>query len=339
MATGVLSTLRDTLRAERLDVLAAPWAAAVFARHPAVDTVLEFATPWWIAARGGPRRERIVSWLNLVQIIRTIRAADYDIGVDLRGDLRQILCFLVLGRVPARVSSNRTGGAFLLTHVWDYDPSLHEVERSAAIASTLGVRVQPRLDVTMGEGLPAEIARQLDEWPSGFLALSLHGRVPKKGWPRDHAVSLVEAAFHELGLPSVYIGGPEERLFADALRLQSRTPLLNAAGSTSLAQSFTILRRAQAGVMVDSGPMHLAAAANLPLVALFGPEDPKQFRPWTDRAVVLESGAPCGCLHRTCDHAPPGPGACMRRVAPERVLGALRDILQTRAPSANAGRS
>src|ERR1700727_64496 len=52
MATAVLRPLREALDPERLDVLAAPWSASVFEGNPAVDGVITYAAPWWLAARG-----------------------------------------------------------------------------------------------------------------------------------------------------------------------------------------------------------------------------------------------------------------------------------------------
>src|SRR5262249_47224458 len=137
MATSVLKPLRDALNPSKLDILAAPWAAQIFECHPAVDEVLSFATPGWSAARGASPGERLRAWAALPSMIRGIKSRRYDVGIDLRGDLRQIALFLRLGGMPIRVSSDRTGGRTLLTHVWTNDPALHEVEKDAAIAAPL----------------------------------------------------------------------------------------------------------------------------------------------------------------------------------------------------------
>src|SRR5215475_9994832 len=146
MATSVLKPLRDALDASKLDVLAGPWAAQIFECHPAVDEVLPFATPWWSAARGASLGERLRAWAALPSMIRKIKGRRYDVGIDLRGDLRQIALFLRLGGMPIRVSSDRTGGRTLLTYVWTHDPALHEVEKDAAIAALVGAAGPVRLD-------------------------------------------------------------------------------------------------------------------------------------------------------------------------------------------------
>ena len=93
MAAAVLGPIREALGASRLDVLAAPWAAALFREHPAVDEVITVTTPWWMATRGASRRDRAKAWGPLYAVVRRIRDGHYDVGIDLRGDLRQILFF------------------------------------------------------------------------------------------------------------------------------------------------------------------------------------------------------------------------------------------------------
>src|SRR5439155_1513756 len=172
---------------------------------------------------GGGSRLRALG--RLPGVIRRLRAARYDVGIDLRGDLRQIFFFLALGGCLERVSTDRTGGRRLLTRVWPFDPSLHDVEKNAAIVA----------------------------------------------------------------------GG---------------APLLNLAGRTTLTETVGVMARAASVVAVDSGPMHLAALAGVSIVALFGPGDPRQCRPWAACTRIATTGAPCGCIHARCDvHA--GPGRCM----------------------------
>jgi ADP-heptose:LPS heptosyltransferase len=256
--------------------------------------------------------------------VREIRARHYDIAIDLRGDLRQILCFLVLGHVRDRVSTDRTGGGVLLTRSWPYDPRLHQVEMNGAIVGLLGVQDRWRLEVPIPSSIPGPIQRRLDavSGANGFLALALRGNKPNRTWPLAHAASLARRAHEELGLGAVYLGGVGDREYGEDLQRASSTPLANFAGETSLSDLLGIFARAAACVTVDSGPMHLAAASGSPVFALFGPTDPCCYRPWTSLARVITVGAPCGCTDPGCDFGS-GPGRCMVRLTPDMVMAAL----------------
>ncbi len=75
----------------------------------------------------------------------------------------------------------------------------------------------------------------------------------------------------------------------------------------------------------DSGLMHLAAAVGAPLVALFGPTDPRQTGPRGQRQKILQAEAECApCFKRAC---PLQPG-CLERISVDRVVAAARDLLR-----------
>ena len=327
MATAVLRPLRDALHPATLDVLAGPWAASVFEGHPAVDHVLRYAAPWWSAVRGASAQERAAQWAELPRILHQIRGNKYDVGIDLRGDLRQIVLFLVLGGMPVRVSSDRTGGRRMLTHVWPYDASLHEVEKNFAIAALLGAVGRPRLDVVAPPpGSDALHAIIPNHSVAGYAVFALKGSEPNRAWPPAHAAAVADAMFREFGLTSIYLGGPSDVSFGNDVAGLTRAPMVNLAGKTSLTDALAVLQHATVTIAVDSGPMHLAAAVGSPVVALFGPGNPAEARPWSDNARVISEGAPCGCVHPRCDYTD-GPGRCMSAIDPERVIDAVREIV------------
>jgi len=315
--------LRGALNPSTLDVLGGPWAAPIFEHHPAVDDVLTVATPWWSAARGASFGERMRAWRELPQVIRQIKARCYDVGIDLRGDLRQIFFFLRLGGMPIRVSSDRTGGRASLTHVWTHDPKLHEVERDAAIAALLGAVGPWRLDVAISKEDLASTAA------TGFVAFALRGSEENREWPAAHAAAAADALYGEFRVPAVIVGTSADAPFADSIVALATSPIANLAGRTSLMQTAALLRCATMVVAVDSGPMHLAAAVGAPVVALFGPGDPRECRPWSARAEVVAASAPCGCTGASCEFVK-GAGRCMREIEPGMVVEAVRRVMRVR---------
>jgi ADP-heptose:LPS heptosyltransferase len=328
MATAVIGPIRRSLGASRLDVLAAPWAAPLFQEHPAVDGVITVATPWWLAARGSARRARIQAWRLLPSVIREIRNGRYDVGIDLRGDLRHILLFLVFGRCAERVSVDRTGGGRLLTRVIRYDDARHEVEKNVAVARLLGVDGGFELESPRLPELPriAEEALRSVAGRGGYITLSVRGTKRNRTWPARNAAQFAEGAA-ELGMGTVYVGGEEDRQVAEETANASRVPIAVLAGRLSLLESLAVIAGARAAVAVDSGPMHLAALVGTPVVALFGPADPTKYRPWTTRTEIVSVRAPCGCVDPDCALTPTGSGACMIDLKPKAVLEALERML------------
>jgi len=325
MGTAVLQPLRATLQPSHLDVLAGPWAASLFDGHPAVDETIVYATPWWLAARGAPRAERRAAWRALPTIIRRLRRNRYDIGIELRGDLRQVVFFLALPRIPIRVSSDRTGGRQLLTHIAAYTPGRHEVELDRAIVATLGVDpASCTPDLGPLPALPMDTERRVSALGE-IMVLALRGNHPYKAWPPENAAALVDRAARELGLAAVVVGGPGEHAIAADIIDRARAPVLDLTGALTLREMAALCRRSAVTVAVDSGPMHVAAAAGAAVVGLFGSTDPTCYRPWGERTRVASVNAPCGCAPPRCRFAS-GSGQCMRQLTPDAVVDAIRGL-------------
>jgi ADP-heptose:LPS heptosyltransferase len=157
------------------------------------------------------------------------------------------------------------------------------------------------------------------------VAIAVRGTEPNRAWPASSAARLAEAIRDRLGLGTVIVGGPGEQSLAQAVIAESRAPILDLTGRTTLPETVAVFRQAVAAVTVDSGPMHLAAAAGCPVVALFGPGDPRESGPWTARRRILGE-APCGCIHPRCDFGD-GPGRCMTAIAVDAVVDAIAQIV------------
>jgi len=112
----------------------------------------------------------------------------------------------------------------------------------------------------------------------------------------------------------------------DDAALAAKIPgALDLTGKTSLTELVALLERSKLVIANDSGPMHIAAAAGAPIVALFGPTLPAHFAPWRAKAVLLEKRLACRpCRQRECVSQD---FRCLRGIMVEDVLAAARTLL------------
>ena len=121
----------------------------------------------------------------------------------------------------------------------------------------------------------------------------------------------------------VMIGGPEERADVAAARGMMKTSSIDLAGATTVGLLPALLSRASLLITNDSGPMHIAAAVGIPVVALFGPTSAARTGPYGVGHDVLTGKVPCSpCFSRMCHNILPL--ECLRTVSPEQVLAAAR---------------
>lgn len=150
---------------------------------------------------------------------------------------------------------------------------------------------------------------------------------PSKQWPARHFSALCNQLIAK-GWQVWIFGSANDKEFAAAILSGVDDGKLahcrNLAGSTTLAQAIDLMSAVSAVVSNDSGLMHIAAALNLPLAAIFGSTSPDFTPPLSERAKLLSTEIDCRpCFKREC---PYGHLRCLTELAPERVIAALQEL-------------
>jgi heptosyltransferase-2 len=147
-----------------------------------------------------------------------------------------------------------------------------------------------------------------------------------KRWPPEYFAELADA-FARDGIVSVLVGGPADTATGREVesRARARHALMNLIGRTNLAELAGVLVHARTLVTNDSGAMHVAAAAGVPVTAVFGPTRERETGPRGPRHAVLTHDVWCRpCMLRECplDHQ------CLRGIAPAAVVDAVGRTLR-----------
>jgi ADP-heptose:LPS heptosyltransferase len=156
--------------------------------------------------------------------------------------------------------------------------------------------------------------------------------VPARAWAPNRHRALV-AALADAGRAVVVTGAPAERELAAHVAGPPRPEVTDLGGATSLAALAGVLAAADAVVVGNTGPAHLAAAVRTPVVSLFAPTvPPARWRPWRVPHELLYADVPCaGCRARTC---PVAGHPCLDAIDVAAVVAAVERLapLAPRAP-------
>ena len=141
---------------------------------------------------------------------------------------------------------------------------------------------------------------------------------PAKRWPPSYFAELARTLTHE-GDAVWLIGSAKDAEVAEDIVRLSGGACLNLCGKTSLDQAIELLASVRLAVTNDSGLMHVAAAVDTPLIAIYGSSTPEHTPPMSPHASILKLDIPCSpCFERTC---PLGHFKCMMLLKPDRVHG------------------
>lgn len=313
-------------------MLCGPQGAPAGRLLPGVARVAVWAAPW---VTESPRSVDDAMVAEFRELIAAIEPTEAVVFTSFHQSPLPAALLLRLAGVP-RISGASVDHPGTLLDVRlrpgeDLDEDQPEPERALQIAAAAGYPLPAsddgRLQVRLEAELPSAVARL-----GGYVVVHPGASVPARSWPPDHHAELVRL-LTDAGVPVVVTGSPGER---DLTAFVAGDRALDLGGSTSPEVLAAVLAAAEAVVVGNTGPAHLAAAVGAPIVSLFSPVVPAiRWAPYSPRVVVLgDQDAPCrGSRARKC----PVPGhPCLASVSPECVMRTLSEQFGVR-PAASSG--
>ncbi|MDR1297040.1 MAG: lipopolysaccharide heptosyltransferase II [Deltaproteobacteria bacterium] len=232
-----------------------------------------------------------------------------------------------LSRAPLRLGSARNLRSPLLTRPVEFSPeelAAHESFRFLRLAEELGVEARFSRPALTPPGPPPELPL-----PAGPRLAVAPGAAfgGAKRWPAAGFARAAALVAQDRGGGVVILGGPSETEAAGEVErlLPAGVPVVNLAGRTSLTEAVSVLAGCHLTLANDSGLMHLSAALDVPVVAVFGPTNPVRTSPLAGRLAVLRRSCGCSpCRHREC---PKKDRVCFDGLTPELVGMAAAKLL------------
>jgi ADP-heptose:LPS heptosyltransferase len=309
--------------ADEVTLLCGPAGAQAAMMLPGVDHPLVWNCPW-IAADPEPVRPGEVR-----ELTARIAGARFDLALILTSAHQSCLPTALLLRmagVPlvAGISADYPGSLLdvRMRPDIDFTDDVPEPERALAVANAVGFRLPPGDDGALRVRPTPDVSAMVGEGP--YVVLHPGATVPARRWPAERCAQAVRALTAD-GHRVLVTGGPAERDLTAAVAADTGTDL---GGATGFAELAGVLRGADAVIVGNTGPAHLAAAVGTPVVSLFSPVVPAaRWAPYRVPTVLLgdQSAACRGTRAREC----PVPGhPCLRSVTARDVSDAVRAVKQ-----------
>ncbi|MBI1921516.1 MAG: lipopolysaccharide heptosyltransferase II [Geobacter sp.] len=316
MTTPAIHAVRETFPVARIAILANPLTAPLFQPHPDVDEVLVY-----------DRKGRHSGLKGRLALAAELRGHGFDLAILLQNAVDAAV-IAWLARIPRRMGFATDGRGILLTHKVSVDGAvrrLHHVDYYLHMLRQFGIAAsEKRLALTTtaeedkaAAGLLASSGISSDDFLLAVNPGASFGAA--KRWYPERFAAVADALADRWGAKVVITGGPGEVDIAAAIESAMQNGCLNLAGKTGLRTLMALIKRCDFMITNDSGPMHVAAAFDVPLAAIFGSTDHTTTAPFSEHAVVVRKDTECApCLKRECpiDHR------CMTEVAAEDVVNA-----------------
>jgi lipopolysaccharide heptosyltransferase I len=269
-------------------------------------------------------RPTVAAWVQLVQ---TLRPARYDVALDFQG--------LMKSAVIARASGARRVAGFSIWHlrekgarpfyseVDDGEHVPHVIQKNLKLLSVVGLNTTA-VEFPLAHS-PSPVTDQVRSQAAGRpVALINPGAAwPNKRWPASRFGEVAAFLKEVRGFEPFVLWGPAEQTLAEDV-VDSSGGVARVVPATSIPDLLELSRAAALMVSGDTGPLHIAAAAGTPLVAIFGPTDPDRNGPWAEDDVVVTRHGSCDCYYqRQCRQS----SWCLNDVTVAEVTAAIQQRL------------
>ncbi len=303
LSTSVIQPLRRHFLDVHITFLVGPQAVDLLATDPNIDATLVY-----------DNRGEHTGWKGRLRLIKTLRLDKFDIVVNLRDSL-MAWCIGAEHWGMVRGDSNR-----------------HAVTRYLEVLQRHGVDTtdaHPHLQLTEDEQTMAHCFLTEAGITSERLLIGIHlgGNWVYKLWDVEKYALVANALCKEQNAAILLFAGPNERgLQVQVSEIMDVPPIL--VKTENLRHLAALISACNVYIGNDTGPMHIAAAVDTPVVALFGSTNPIRSGPYGDKHTIVQSGIDLGCnpCHPGRDPGGCGAGSCevIAGITVEQVLTAVK---------------
>lgn len=309
-----LKSLRKKFPTAHINVMVSPGLESLFEGSPVADRVSAF-----------DKSKLKKSLRNFVEFGFRLRDEHYDLFIDMQPSLRSLILRWLSGAERSlvyRKQKDRKIG----------ERRLHAAENFMNALRPLGIS-EPveNIELPVNSDALEAVDRFLSEHgidqtkPIIALNCSVGAARPARNWFPERFAALADRLMDELDTVVVFVGGHEDRELVQRVRDGMRKKALSAAGELTIRYSAALLSRCKCLVSSDTGPLHLAAAVQTPVVGLYGSTDPRRTGPVGGMHHVIVKVLPCvPCEEKRC---PLGTHACMAAITVDEVFESVRKAI------------
>ncbi|MFQ5456533.1 MAG: glycosyltransferase family 9 protein [Nitrospirota bacterium] len=306
--------------------------------NPEIDEVIFHDVPW---NRERTNLFRKFSYLfskngigypyQLFKIVNYLKRKRFDVAIDLRGDYRNIFFFTYLIGARCRISFNKTGGSYFLTHSLEYIPSHHELDKNFRIAQLFGIKKSDdyRIKIPISKDDYDKVNYLLENLgiKENDILIALHpGSKQIQRWRAERFGELGDRLIEMYKAKVLLTGVLTDKDLEVTITKKIKGNLTSLIGKTSLKELTALMKRINLLICNDTGVLHLASFMNTPTIALFGPTDPEVYS--HRNITVIRKILPCvPCNIEKCKIKNQKPGVCMDELIVDDIFRKIHTLL------------
>lgn len=317
MATPILTDLRDKYKNAEITVMCQKPLSELLQEDPSINEIFAFEKIPNAFLRKIERRD----------LIFRLREGNYDLGILLTNSFSSSWWFY-RGGVKFRLGFPGHFRSYLLNSSPTPPENTHQVEVYKKLLESLGIPISntlPRIFLRKEELNDAKtLLEQRGATNHKLIGISPGAAFgPSKRWPEENFLALAKKLSSDPNVRVVFVGDSSVTPFAKKV-VRELDSVIDLTGATSLRMLCAIISLCDLFLTNDSGPMHIAAALKVPLIALFGSTSPEKTGPYKHGEVLYKKVSCSPCFKRVC----PIDFPCMKKISVDEVYEKICKHLQ-----------
>jgi heptosyltransferase-1 len=276
------------------------------------------------------RWARPTNWMEVWRSVQWMRQQSFDLVIDLQCLFRSgMFAWLANGKSLVGLDEAREGArGFYDIAVRRNSFHTHAADWYLAVLKALGVPVHWNFEwIPERRAISADVKRK---WPidsARWIVIQPGARWMNKRWPVENFTEVVrQLAATRPGFKFAIMGSADDQAAGAAIAQADPKRCLDLTGKVSLPEMIEWIRLSELMISNDTGPMHVAAALGKPVVAIFGPTEPRRTGPYGQLQNVVRVDLPCApCLKSRCTYFKPM--ECLRAIAPETIFTRAKTLI------------
>jgi heptosyltransferase-3 len=297
--TPSIRAVREKYPDAKIGILVNTYNVDTVRNNPDIDEVYIYEK-----AKHAPDKSKLSVWLNNLRVLQKIRKEKYDVAIGCGGYSPRLARYTLLTGAKTRIGYLKKGmgkSMFYNMPLYESEKTLHEVEKTYALLSPLGIIGKPSELRIFPESREVNKVKDFLS-SSGFLkekpviAFHISSRRPENRWSTDKFIELARLiiSHYDANILLLWSPGSEKNPYhpgddekAEIIINPMKTNMV-AYKTTQLKELIAALSLADIVICCDGGAMHIAAALGKPIVTIWGSTNPAIWRPWETRHIILQ---------------------------------------------------
>jgi len=338
-STPLVKAIKNAYPASTVTYICNKRGCCVLEHNPKVDKIIIYEKDDFRKIAG---RSRILFLREFVRFIKTVKAADADLMIDLSLNHQASLAAKLMG-IKRRIGFNfRDRGKFLTEKIeLDGFDDKHVILYYLDVLKLIGINT---------EGLYPEAftSDEQDEWAGRFFKENrivdkqVIGIVPGGGkswgadaryrrWPIAHFAHTVDKIIDRFGVSVLLFGDRTERKICENMKRLMKNNVINTGGQTNIGQFMALAKRCKLILCNEGGPLHIAVALGTPTVSIFGPVDENVYGPYSEREdmnLIVRDRSKCRPCYSRFKHTKCALVECLNAISVDNVFAAVKTLLE-----------